>query len=232
MGLELEVTKVEGIKTFLNIDKTNDSTNKDYAAFLDLLKLANKRPNWNLQKDAMEHFKKLIEDYIAKIGLEIESVMICVNDTDPRIHCKGVKIISGRKQYLDGYVPTLDFKCDPNWITVCSHLYPEGRVDALNIFTDLLNISPAHNGDGIKKPYLEFISSGSPNLIYISSVEKMSVVLKEIQKVYSNIGKKRFEELYNLKRDSNDISISKLSKKILTEEYDNRIKLLLPSSLD
>jgi hypothetical protein len=165
-------------------------------------------------QDGMEHaiekrFHSLVNPYLEKIGLEANSGSSYYRK-EKKIHtrCKGFKLLTERKEILDGFEPNLTFQLNPNNLSVSSVLELKGAY-FLNILPDILQIYyPQRRADGINYPIIKSIENGD---MQIASIEQIQPVMKESKLRIEQLGTDEdLRELAEIKAFSNDKKISKL----------------------
>ncbi|OGI12127.1 hypothetical protein A3K64_02215 [Candidatus Micrarchaeota archaeon RBG_16_36_9] len=165
-------------------------------------------------QDGMEQaierkFHSFVTPYLEEIGLE-EKFKSSYYRKEKKIHttCKGFKLLTDRKDVLDGFEPNLTFQLNPNNLSVSSVLEPKGAY-FLNVLPDILQIYyPSSRADGINYPIIRSIENGN---IQIASIEQIRPVMKESKLRIEQLGTDEdLRELAKIKALSNDKEMSKL----------------------
>jgi len=223
----MEIDKVEGWGTIFKFDPEK----KTYQDFLQTRELANKRESYELGRTAEKLFSDFLNINYVRKNPQAEFIKIentCLRkDSKLEVWCAGTEIIPGKKDGLDGYAPILEFNAQNKNISVKTYLKREGSW-TLRILEEILEKTNI-NGDGMKKPKIQFFKNKDTSLL-IASIEQIPLVLKNLRQIYDHIGSQRLKEMHEMNYTIGK-DIDEESKKILINEYSKKIKLLTPANL-
>jgi len=220
---------VEGYATVLEVNPSSE----DYHVLLDAAGMMLKyKDNFSVESSFQEiagkAFRGLMLPYLTQIGLDKpEESYVSAGPLRASMDFPGKKIIPWREDILDGYRAEIDFKIEPSkktnprlFATGC--LESSGLVSELKVLEEIMMRSSSF-GNGVDKPKIK--RDAKEERIYVAPIKFIPQVLESLKMAYKKVGNKNLEELADLAREIFSIRDNVTAIKILTEDYNRRIKL-------
>jgi uncharacterized protein with FMN-binding domain len=199
----------------LNDDSSEYKRIIEDVAYLDNSSEVSKDPQEKKTDDIEDRFYSLIDPYLRGIGLSVHSgPSYRARENKFDTLCDGIKLLTERTKYMDGFWPNLTFQLNPGNLSVSSTLKRDG-IDYLKVLQDILpERFPQKQADGIKNPIIKMVGNGD---MQIASIEKIQPIMKESKMIVRKLGTiEDLKELVDLKSDRKKY-FSKLHEKLGVE---------------
>jgi len=179
---DIQIAGINGLRTIFNFDHKD----KRYKEFLKVRRLCKEEYSGKVVELSNNLFGNLFKEYLHDLRLSGYSVDSHWNNS-MKVTFQGKKIIPGREEILDGYIPIVMFTPSQRSLSAESYLKKEGTWK-LNVIDDILRLVP--NGNNNKNSRIKLENSNEGEKISIAPVEYLSNLLGNIEKLYESVGKK------------------------------------------